>query len=210
MPRRNVLKIDAPYSYYHVFARGASKQRIFLDNQDFLFFLSLFQRYLSPAIARNSAGVRYQKLHNDLQLQAYCLMGNHFHLLLYQQTEGSMQRLMRGVMTAYSRYHNAKYDRSGQLFESRYKAARLPDQSYAPRVSRYIHRNPISWFAYPYSSLTYYLDSPSPDWLQPGPVLARFATPLEYEAYLADSRAAEDDRQELKLLLADDGYEADL
>lgn len=210
MPRRNVLKVDVPLSYYHVFTRGASKQPIFLDNSDFAFFISLFERYLSDTPAKNSAGVTYQKLSGDVEMLAYCLMGNHFHLLLYQKVEGGMQRLMRGAMTAYSRYFNTKYQRSGQLFESRYRAVRLPDSTYLAAVSRYIHRNPVSWFAYPYSSIGNYLEDTPTRWLQTAPVLASFDSRQAYEAYMAASRDAEHDSRELRPVLADDGYQADL
>ena len=150
MPSRNVLKIDIADSYYHVYARGASRQEIFLESADYYMFLSLFRRYLSAEDVKDSAGMSYAKLYDDIQLLSYCLMPNHFHLLLYQVNEGAMQRLMRGVMTAYSRYFNKKYDRSRGLFETRYKASRISSDTYLMHITRYIHLNPKEWREYPY------------------------------------------------------------
>lgn len=109
MPSRNVLKIDVQESYYHIYARGASRQDIFLEPADYYIFLELFRRYLSPEEIRDNSGIPYAKLGDDIELLCYCLMSNHFHLLVYQISEGAMQRLMRGVMTAYSRYFNKRY-----------------------------------------------------------------------------------------------------
>lgn len=100
MPSRNVLKIDVSEHYYHIYARGASRQDIFLEPADYYIFLELFRRYLSPEDIRDSAGIPYAKLGDDIELLCYCLMPNHFHLLAYQVNQGAMSRLMRGVMTA--------------------------------------------------------------------------------------------------------------
>lgn len=81
MPSRNVLKVDIPDSYYHIYARGASRQEIFREAADYYVFLELFRRYLSPEEIKDSAGIPYTKLHNDIELLCYCLMPNHFHLL---------------------------------------------------------------------------------------------------------------------------------
>lgn len=111
MPSRNVIKIDIPDSHYHVYARGASRAEIFHDGEDYNYFLSLFGRYLSVDEKSDSVGRPYVHLREDLELLAFCLMSNHFHLMFYQNSEGSICTLMRGVMTSYSRYFNKKYDR---------------------------------------------------------------------------------------------------
>lgn len=204
VPSRNVLKIDVPESFYHVYARGASRQEIFLEDTDYLYFLRLFRRYLSAEEIKNSAGVPYKKLHDSLEVLCYCLMPNHFHLLLFQHEEGAMQRLMRGVMTGYSRYFNTKYKRSGSLFESRYKASRISDQSYLEHISRYIHLNPKEWRDYPYSSLASYLEVNTSDWLQPDRILELFSSPKEYEVFVRDYEAAQRDLEAIKHELAND------
>lgn len=185
MPSRNIIKIDVPESYYHVYARGHGKKKIFRDDADFEYFLSLFARHLSDTPATNITGRVYPHLQNDVSLLCYCLMSNHFHLLLYQQTEGAMSQLMRGVMTSYSMYFNKKYGTSGALFESRYKASRISSDEYLLHVSRYIHLNPKDWMAYPYSSIhSYYLGAP--EWLHPQRVIELFGTLPEYADFLND------------------------
>lgn len=185
MPSRNILKIDLHDSYYHVYARGHGRQSIFRDDEDFEMFLGLFERHLSVEPKANTTGRVYPHLRGDVSLLCYCLMSNHFHLLLYQKTEGSMSRLMRGVMTSYSMYFNKKYQQSGALFESRYKASRISSDPYLLHISRYIHLNPKDWMAYPYSSIHAYYLSP-PEWLQPGRVLDLFGSLPKYADFLND------------------------
>ena len=72
MPSRNVLKIDVQESYYHIYARGASRQDIFLEPADYYIFLELFRRYLSPEEIRDSSGIPYAKLGDDIELLCYC------------------------------------------------------------------------------------------------------------------------------------------
>lgn len=202
MPSRNVLKIDIADSYYHVYARGASRQEIFLESADYYMFLSLFRRYLSAEDVKDSAGMSYAKLYDDIQLLSYCLMPNHFHLLLYQANEGAMQRLMRGVMTAYSRYFNKKYDRSGGLFETRYKASRISSDTYLMHITRYIHLNPKEWREYPYSSLRFYLQAHDEDWVDEQPIVALFPSRESYGDFVAEYEGIKDTLEQIKHELA--------
>lgn len=203
MPSRNTVKIDLPDSYYHVYARGASRLPIFLEDEDYEYFLSLFQRYLSDEEVKDSAGVPYEKLRDRIELNAYCLMNNHFHLLVYQKEQGAMTRLMRGVMTAYSRYLNKKYGKSGSVFESRYKASRISSDEYLMHISRYIHLNPDGWQTYPYSSLQFYEKKEAVEWVKPGRILDLFSSPQNYKNFVADYKATRDELEAIKHELAD-------
>lgn len=198
--------MDLAESYYHVYARGNSRQEIFLEDDDYLYFLNLFRRYLSDEEVKNSAGIPYEKLDDRLEALCYCLMPNHFHLLLYQQEEGTMQRLMRGVMTGYSRYFNTKYKRSGSLFESRYKASLISDQKYLEHITRYIHLNPKNWKNYQYSSIGRYLSGQGTDWLKPERILSLFDSPRQYGAFVSDYEEAQRELEIIKHQLANDGY----
>lgn len=117
-----------------------------------------------------------------------------------------MQRLMRGVMTGYSRYFNTKYKRSGSLFESRYKASLISNQTYLEHISRYIHLNPKGWRTYPYSSLASYLGQPNTDWLRPKRILELFASRNEYRTFVQDYEAAQRELESIKHELANDIY----
>ncbi len=204
MPQKNAIKDKIPESFYHVYARGSSKQPIFLDTADYKYFLGLLQRYLADDEAYSKTGVLYPNYHDQVELLAYCLMRNHFHLLLYQDEVTGMEKLMRSLMTSYSRYFNLKYKRSGSVFESRYKAKLIDRQSYLEHISRYIHLNPRLWEAYRYSSLSYYLQrAEPPTWLSIEKITGMFSGPEKYRAFLNDYVEARDMLAEIKDQLAD-------
>lgn len=193
MPSRNILKQDVMYSYYHVYARGNNQQAIFIDDADYRFFLSLIRRYLSIDDAYNQRGIGlYKNLRDDVELAAYCLMSNHFHLMLYQINQKGMSSLMRRVMTSYSQYFNRKYKRRGPLFESRYRASRVTTDTYLLHISRYIHLNPSSWRDYSFSSLRYYLDNAHASWITTHHINRLFTSQDEYQKFLEDYQETND------------------
>lgn len=202
MPGRNIVKNDVADTYYHIYARGANKQQIFLDEQDFVYFLSLIKRYLSPDISKSSRGASYTKLYNEINLVAFCLMKNHFHMLVYQINVKAMTRLMRGIMSSYSTYFNKKYHRVGHLFESSYRASRISSESYLLHISRYIHLNPDDWQDYTYSSFSSYVGNIVRDWLDPSRILELYKSTDEYVQFLKDYETEKDALQKLKHELA--------
>ena len=111
--------------FYHIVARGIGKQIIFEEENDYLLFLGLLKKYLKE---------------EDAVLHAYCLMDNHFHLLL--KIDSGMDRLMKKISTAYVFYFNNKYERVGHLFQDRYRSIPVEDDSSLLSVVRYIHNNP--------------------------------------------------------------------
>lgn len=186
MPSRNVLKVDVPDSFYHVYARGHGRRAIFRDDEDYRVFLNLFKRHLDIEPARDRIGRQYKHLRNEIELNCYCLLPNHFHLLLYQRSEGAMQQLMRSVMTAYGQYFNKKYDSSGSVFESTYKASMITADEYLMHISRYIHLNPQDWRNYRYSSLPFYLETAPPAWLHSERILELFSDSRQYQEFVED------------------------
>lgn len=186
MPSRNVLKQDVPESYYHVYFRGGNRTRIFRDAADYEKMLQLFARYLSLQEVKNSAGLSFPNYSYKLELLAFCLMPNHVHLLIYQRQQGIMTEFMRSLLTSYSMYFNKRYKRSGPLFESRYKASLISDDSYLEHITRYIHLNPRQWREYEYSSLPYYLHQVSDEWIDPKRIAELFSGPEEYLRFVQD------------------------
>lgn len=81
MPSRNIVKRYDVHAYYHVYNRGAGAQKLFLDSSDRRRFLSLIARYVTPKDERDESERHYPEY--DIEISAYCLMGNHFHLLAY-------------------------------------------------------------------------------------------------------------------------------
>jgi len=203
MPSRNVIKIDIADSYYHVYARGASRKPIFLDDADYAYFLSLFERYLAIEARHDPTGRPYAHLAGTVELLAFCLMPNHFHLMFYQLDEGVISRLMRGAMTSYSRHFNKKYDRSGPLFETRYKSSRISSDEYLMHISRYIHLNHHNWRGWPWSSYRAYAEPiQCPEWLETERVRGLFATDEHYLEFVADYEAEQRMRDHIKHELA--------
>ena len=186
MPSRNILRREASNSHYHVYARGASRLPIFKDEKDKQKFLSLFARYLSSKQAINKTGYVYRNLHDKVKLEAFCLMDNHFHLLLHQRQVGDISLFMRSLMTSYSRYFNLRHKRTGSLFESRYKSNLIDDDAYFSHISRYIHLNRRAWKYYKYSSVQYYRRTGAPDWFDNSAILDQFSSREEYIKFLED------------------------
>lgn len=118
---------------------------------------------------------------DDIELLAYCLMPNHFHLFVKQKTKEGLKPFMKALATNYSMYFNQKYNRVGPLFQGTYKAVLITTEPYYLHITRCIHRNPIKLISkdkllksYPYSSYPYYLKSTSPDWLNTNEILKMF------------------------------------
>ncbi|MEK7580092.1 MAG: transposase [Patescibacteria group bacterium] len=182
MPSKNTIKIYVQEGIYHVYNRGVEKRNIFLDNQDYQVFLYYLKSYLlspeNPIHKKLPVRVRLDfndfDLHKRIRLMAYCLMPNHFHLMLKQLDEKAMTEFVKRLSNAYVRYFNEKYERIGSLFQGRYKAVSLDKENYFLHLTRYIHRNPQEVLKkfnltkledYPYSSYADYLGQRKTQWL---------------------------------------------
>jgi len=120
----------------------------------------------------------------EIDLIAYCLMPNHFHLLLKQRTKTSLEGFMRALMTRYSMYFNKRYDRVGSLFQGRYKAVLIENEAYLVHLSRYIHLNPAELhmdLMKAYSSYGEYVGIRNTPWIKKGFVLDLFSNKLSPE-----------------------------
>lgn len=180
MPSRNVEKEYVSDTYYHVFNRGVNKRSIFKDDKDYAVFLNLLKRYLGEKPVRDKSNREYPWFRGKIQLLSFCLMPNHYHLLVYQQNDTAMTDLMRSVCTSYTRYFNKRHKRVGHLFQDRFKASRINSDEYLLHISRYIHLNPRDYKSWQFSSLPYYLGQKHSSWLDPKPMLDLF----EGESYI--------------------------
>jgi len=177
MPSKNLIKFYLPNSIYHIYNRGVEKRIIFEDDQDYNVFLSYIKEYLSP----QGDTLRYRELlgkyHGEIVLLAFCLMPNHFHLLIKQIDKNSMKKFTQSLFTRYSMYFNKKYKRVGKLFQSAYKATNVIDKEHLLYVSKYIHLNLIGISKKSikvYSSYSDYLGLTSTIWLNKEIVLEEF------------------------------------
>ena len=144
--------------YYHVFNRGNNKQDIFLDDRDWIRFLFLVLYFQSPVSVYNlsrpvSYFVRHSVFNIDnqivekiianqyLELACFAFMPNHFHLIVYEKKEKGISQYMQRVLNAYTKYFNAKYKKTGHLFQGPFKAVHIESNEQLLHLSAYIHRN---------------------------------------------------------------------
>lgn len=143
--------------HYHVFNRGIRKQTIFHDQKDwwrFLFLILYFQSPVNfPQVGRAiKEFVKHQMLDslttNEIvkkrcvELVTFCIMPNHFHLILKETEEGGISKYMQRVLNSYAKYYNMKYEKSGHLFQGKYKAVHIETNEQLLYLSAYVHRNP--------------------------------------------------------------------
>ena len=199
MPGRNIIKNYDTDSYYHVYNRGVEKRKIFIDDQDYSVFISLLKRYLDTSEEYDSRGRLYIKLGEGVEMVAFCLMSNHFHLLLYQIEIGFVTELLRAVCSSYSTYFNRKYKRVGSLFQGSFKAVLINNDQYLQYISRYIHRNPVDYLNWEWSSLNFWLNKKSASWLNPSRL--NQMNNEQYLQYINDDTSYEDSITEITPLI---------
>jgi len=206
MPKKNSLKLYGSDQYYHLYNRGANKQDIFLEPDDYYYFLSLFKRHLSLGTEFDSSGREFPKYGDEVELVTFCLMPNHFHLLCYLKEPTGIVHLMRSVMTAYTMYFNKKYKRSGKLYEGVFLASRIDTDTYLWHISRYIHLNAmdtgLDYLNYNYSSIDYYRGEKHADWLHESRLVETIKDRSEYMRFVADFQTMHQDMKLLKNILA--------
>ena len=174
------LRIAFPGAFYHVTSRGNERKAVFKSNSDRVKFLEYLE----------SASQRY-----DALIHAYCLMDNHYHLLL-ETPSANISQIMRHINGAYTTYFNIKRDRSGHLFRGRYNAILVDIDEYAKQLSRYIHLNPVrakmvlSPEEYEWSSYRAYIGKQKPaNWLYRDFILGYFGSKIstaekEYQKFV--------------------------
>ena len=159
------LRITYPGAFYHITSRGNEQKAVFKSRKD----REKFLEYLESSTNRYGAVIH-----------AYCLMDNHYHLLL-ETPSGNLPRIMAHINSAYTTYFNNKRDRCGHLFQGRYKAILVEADEYVKELSRYIHLNPVRAgivelpMKYEWSSYSYYIGKKkAPEWLHMGFILGYF------------------------------------
>ena len=145
MPRAARRKSES--GIYHIILRGMNRQQIFYDEEDYAYFIHLLDRFQDIS---------------HYELYAYCLMGNHIHLLL-KTGEEPLDRIFRRIGASFVYWYNLKYQRVGHLFQDRFRSEPVEDDQYFLTVLRYIFRNPVKAGLcmkpedYPYSNIMEYI-----------------------------------------------------
>ena len=181
------LRINYPGAFYHVTSRGNEQKAVFKSKRD----REKFLEYLETATLRYDAVVH-----------VYCLMDNHYHLLL-ETPSGNLPQIMRHINGAYTTYFNVKRGRSGHLFQGRYKAILVDADEYAKELSRYVHLNPVRAKIverpeeYKWSSYQDYTGARKPhEWLNRDFVLGYFGSKIpvverEYKRFVSSLEGKE-------------------
>jgi len=141
----------APGSIVHIFNRGNNREKIFRDEQDytaFIFRIALALGYTDDEL-KNFIKIPYSRIRitpspkGTFKLHAFCLMPNHFHLLIEQCGDSSVSDLISKICTSFSMYINKKYNRVGHVFQERFKSVLIESNNQLMWISSYIHMNPV-------------------------------------------------------------------
>ena len=185
MARRPRIEIPG---YYHIINRGIEQRVIFKEPADYEYFEELMCFYMK------SYGII---LHN------YCLMSNHYHLLI-EITQENLSRFMRQLGMNYAIYFNKKYNRSGHLWQGRFKSWYVTDETYLYTLMLYIEQNPLKTNMvkkleeYPYSSYHYFLKEKIPECLKESWIAQRYENDTETIKAFLNSEVDTSQLQEMK------------
>jgi len=139
---------------YHALNRGVEKRTIFMDDSDHARFVHNLYEFNDSAPANNDRRLasmielRSQSLvprDTIVDVHGWCLMGNHYHLLLSEKVEGGSSLFLRKLNVGYAMYFNEKYKRTGTLFQGRTKKIHITSDAYFLHILHYIHLNPLDF-----------------------------------------------------------------
>ena len=200
------LRIEYAGAVYHVTSRGDRREPIAKDDTDRALFLDVLGQAL---------------LRFDAQAWAYCLMGNHYHLVLHTR-EANLSRLMRQINGVYTQTFNRRHGLTGHLFQGRFKAILVDSDSYLLEVCRYVDLNPVRAHmvkrpgAYAWSSYRALVGmADMAPWLNPQPLYAQLApgknpakAAAQYADFVAQGQGVNlwDDALKQQIYLGDDAF----
>jgi putative transposase len=186
--------------YFHVYNRGVEKRDIFCDKVDYYRFLhDLYEFNDSAPTNSNYKGIFGSPTSVNssrdclVEIICFCLMPNHYHLLVGVQDKTKLTEFMRKVGTGYTNYFNQKYVRSGHLFQGKYKSILIENDEYLTHLSRYIHQNPKkskklnieSLYNYKYSSYLDYIGKVNfPSIISKDFLEGYFTGPADYKSFV--------------------------
>src|SRR3989338_6659575 len=170
------IRIEYPGAFYHVISPGNERRAVFRGDNDYELFL-------------NTLGEASDRF--DVLIHAYCLMPNHLHLLI-QTKDSNLSQFMKRLLGVYTIRFNRKHKRYGHLFQGRYKAYLVDQDSYFLELSRYIHLNPVKAKLsrtpeeYRWSSMQFFLGAGGPSCLHKKFTLESFDSPRSYHAFVKE------------------------
>jgi len=183
--------------YYHVYNRGVDKRNIFQESFDLDRFFQSIQEFNSidpiGSIYEKSFEKKKKYHSNDsllVEVVAYCLNPNHYHFILKQVAEKGVQKFMHRLGGGYTTYFNTKYERSGVLFQGRFKAKHVSSNEYLLHLSVYINGNNLLGGSAPKlskTSLGEYLVGSTKPFCNKKIILEQFQSPKEYKDFFTRS-----------------------
>ena len=180
--------------YYHLYNRGVNRQPIFLNEDNWAYFIKQLRQYALPEL---------------LDIVAYCLMPNHYHLLVYLKTDELSAEVMQPFGVSYTKAVNKQQGRVGPLFQGRFQALEVDKEGYLLDLSCYIHLNPVrarlvkqpeDWV---YSSYRDYVGLRKGTLPNPEIVLVQFASRQAYAEWVAERIALDEEQKQLAHLMLD-------
>jgi len=181
-----------PGNFYHIYKRGARQKGIFRGKSNYLYVLGKMGKYCKTF---------------DLTPIAYCLMPNHYHFLIRQNSENPAGLLPQRVFNSYTKAYNKRYQESGTLFEHRYQAKHVRNEKYLLHLCRYIHANPVKdgivgdledW---PYSNYLEWIGAREGKLFDREFVDTYVETPGDYSSFVLDYLMSRDLPEEIKVYL---------
>ena len=199
--------VFANEEYYHVFNRGIDRRVTFTNKREYnraINLLSFYQYASIPLRYSRYSGLQKENQQKQLEVMigsgkiiemiAYCLMPNHFHLLIKQKEDKGIATYISNFMNAYTKYFNTKYEREGPLFQGVFKAVYIESDEQLVHLTRYIHLNPVSSSlitpdhlqTYPWSSYPAYLGIVEDNLVSYATVTSMQAMVPGYEEFVKD------------------------
>lgn len=185
-------------NFYHVYNRGIEKRRIFIDKRDQHRFIKTMLYYQLIGPKPKLSNFKRSKIFSPdfdkkiVNIVCYCLMPNHFHFLLKQLKDGGITEFISKLSNSYTKYFNTRHSRIGPLFQGEFKAVLVESDEQLVHLSRYIHLNPLVSLLvkdlgkYEWSSYKEYINPVEKSLTAKEEVLSFFASPKEYEKFIAD------------------------
>ncbi|MBJ7458148.1 MAG: transposase [Thermoleophilaceae bacterium] len=188
-PRRKGVLLPEETKYFtdrvfHVWGRAIDDMHTFPERRDKAEFLDRIERHMSPREIRDSTRRPYRKLTEKAEVIAFCILDNHYHLLILQKQEGGVIELMRALLTSYGRYFNDTHGRRAQIFESPYSARPAEDHDDVRSLIGYIHGNhEVIGPDYEFCSHREYVGDRNSDWVASGLGLLLFSSIDGYRVF---------------------------
>ena len=183
------LRVEYPGAFYHIYSRGNAGEKVFKGKGDKVKFLE----YIGKATEMFS-----------VVIHTYCIMSNHYHLII-ETPEANLSAAIQWLNISYAVFYNKKHQRSGHVFQGRFKSILIEKDEYIKQLSRYIHLNPVrakmvsepleySWSSYP----SFVDKTNEPEWLETGGLLRHFGRKRKESITNYKSYAEEESAEAIK------------